>query len=162
MQPFPAQSPRGELTAGVASEPEVALMLQTEQEAKAEVELPPLIDLCHAPRFPHFPPDATSPSDTQVGGRLQLFGENWENLGCSPSIMRVLREGVGLSFCLRSLLSRRPTPPRDPILSKIVLSLLAKRVIEPVTDTSSPGFYSRLFFVPRKSGGHIPIIDLSI
>ena len=29
-------------------------------------------------------------------------------------------------------------------------------------DPSSPGFYSRLFFVPKKSGGHRPIIDLSI
>ena len=30
-----------------------------------------------------------------------------------------------------------------------------------MVDTSSPGFYSRLFFVPKKSGGVRPVIDLS-
>ena len=46
-------------------------------------------------------------------------------------------------------------------LTDIVQDLLEKGAVEPVSDTSSPGFYSRLFFVPKKTGGVRPIIDLS-
>jgi hypothetical protein len=40
---------------------------------------------------------------------------------------------------------------------------LAKREVEEVPVSSiDPGFYSRLFIVPKKTGGMRPVIDLSI
>jgi hypothetical protein len=42
-------------------------------------------------------------------------------------------------------------------------SLLLKSVIEEIPPTqSTPGFYSRLFLVPKKTEGMRPVIDLSI
>jgi hypothetical protein len=49
------------------------------------------------------------------------------------------------------------------LLSEEVQSLLLKSVIEEIPPTqSTPGFYSRLFLVPKKTGGMRPVIDLSI
>lgn len=39
--------------------------------------------------------------------------------------------------------------------------MLTKGAIERVKDTSSPGFYSQLFTIPKSSGGIQPILDLS-
>lgn len=41
------------------------------------------------------------------------------------------------------------------------MDLLRKRAVERVINTSSPGFYSRLFLVPKKNGKWRPVIDLS-
>jgi hypothetical protein len=47
------------------------------------------------------------------------------------------------------------------LLSEEVQSLLLKSVIEEISPTqSTPGFYSRLFLVPKKTGGMRPVIDL--
>jgi hypothetical protein len=49
------------------------------------------------------------------------------------------------------------------LLSEEVQSLLLKRVIEDIPLTQlTPGFYSCLFLVPKKTGGMRPVIDLSI
>ncbi len=54
---------------------------------------------------------------------------------------------------------------RDPIkrdlLNQEIESILGKRAIEEVRDLSSPGFYSRLFLVPKKNGKLRPVLDLS-
>ena len=39
--------------------------------------------------------------------------------------------------------------------------MLQKQAIEEVTDHRSPGFYGRLFLVPKSSGGWRPVLDLS-
>lgn len=84
-------------------------------------------------------------------------------------MVQVLREGFRLDFVQHPPLTRNvslDSASRDPsrmrILSDIVLDLLAKEAVEPVENPTSPGFYSRIFFVPKKSGGHRPIIDLSV
>jgi hypothetical protein len=49
------------------------------------------------------------------------------------------------------------------LLSEEVRPLLLKRVIEEIPLTQlTPGFYSRLFVVPKKTGGMKPVIGLSI
>jgi hypothetical protein len=45
------------------------------------------------------------------------------------------------------------------VLLKEVQDLVVKRALEPITD-SSPGFYSHLFVVKKKTGGFRPVIDL--
>jgi len=65
------------------------------------------------------------------------------------------------------LTRKPPQPPSSAnaevkaILLAEVSSLLAKQAIEEVSDHSSPGFYGRLFVVPKSSGGWRPVLDLS-
>ena len=48
---------------------------------------------------------------------------------------------------------------KDTIMGEEVESLLKKGAIEQVHE-DSPGFYSFLFFVPKKGGGQRPVINL--
>ena len=78
--------------------------------------------------------------------------------------------GLELQFKQLSPLSESPIPfsvSSDPHkhlrLSEEVSVLLQKAAIEQVpTSSLGPGFYSRLFLVPKKKGGMRPVIDLSI
>ena len=55
--------------------------------------------------------------------------------------------------------------PADTIKAQAILSevssLLQKHAVEVVQDTSSAGFYSRIFLVKKKNGNWRTIIDLS-
>ena len=55
---------------------------------------------------------------------------------------------------------------RDPLqreaIGEAVQAMLDKHAIEVVENTSSPGFYSRIFLVPKRGGGIRPVIDLSV
>ena len=84
-------------------------------------------------------------------------------------MVSILRQGYALTFRDRPPLSRRPlsfsdsrNPERDALIAEQFLKLLDKRAIEEVRDPSTPGFYSRLFVVPKKTGGWRPVIDLSV
>ena len=68
-----------------------------------------------------------------------MFWERWGILGCSPSVINIIREGFRLDFRNRPLLSRSacldsgsPDPSRSQTLSTIVQDLLEKHAIEPV------------------------------
>ena len=114
-------------------------------------------------------PDSPQPlPDYPVGGRLRHFWERWQQMGAHDWVVSILRRGYNLQFRQKPPLSDHPTiqssskdPLRTKILEDIVGDLLQKRAIEEVKDTHSPGFYSRLFFVQKKTGGHRPVIDLS-
>jgi len=51
-------------------------------------------------------------------------------------------------------------PSHTQVVEAEVLTLLEKRAIETVQDPSTPGFYSRLFVVPKPNGKWRPVIDL--
>ena len=78
--------------------------------------------------------------------------------------------GLELQFKQLPPLSESPIPfsvSSDPHkrlrLSEEVSVLLQRAAIEQVpTSSLGPGFYSRLFLVPKKKGGMRPVIDLSI
>ena len=82
----------------------------------------------------------------------------------------IIRGGLDFVFQERPPLSGSPIPMSQTsekekfrLLSEEVQSLLLKRVIEEIPLTQlTPGFYSRLFLVPKKTGGMRPVIDLSI
>jgi len=83
----------------------------------------------------------------------------------SSWIVGVLRRGYKLSFWERPPLTRKPfsyptSRYKVPILQQEILTLLEKEAIEEVLDISSPGFYSRLFVVPKPNSKWRPIIDL--
>ena len=59
----------------------------------------------------------------------------------------------------------KSTPPhvRPDVLSDEVEDLLRKGVIKPVPlDQERSGFYSTYFLVPKRDGGHRPILNLKL
>ena len=60
-------------------------------------------------------------------------------------------------------MSHTSNPEKFLQMSEEVQTLLSKRAVEIVHNpTAIPGFYSRLFLVPKKTGGMRPVFDLSI
>ena len=116
--------------------------------------------------------EATTSSDNQepvqdpapVGGILQSFVNNWTVMNTSPAILAVLRDGYALPLSKKPPLTVTPVqfPVRHmDIVSEQVRIMLGKRAIERVVPPYSPGYYSRIFVVPKASGGWRPVIDLS-
>jgi len=100
-----------------------------------------------------------------IGGRLRRFWEKWERNGAAPWVVNVLRRGFKLMFWEQAPLTTTPISlPDRPSHSQVVqaetLSLLEKGAVEVVKDPSTPGFYSRLFVVPKPNGKWRPVIDL--
>ena len=87
--------------------------------------------------------------------------------GPESQSVQVLSRGVSLEF--RTL---RPPLTREPVkfsnhstelqLTTAVNKLLAKGVVVLVRDQSTPGFYSRLFLIPKPNGDLRPVIDLKV
>ena len=102
-----------------------------------------------------------------VGARLLNFAREWSRLTTDSYVRSVVREGYHIEL-ESSTLSPVPLPMQlSPISEKArclrreITSLLEKRAIEELCPTSlSPGFYSRIFLVPKKDGGRRPVFDL--
>ena len=104
--------------------------------------------------------------DTLVGAPLAGFADHWQILLGECRSVQILRSGVLLQrLDQHRPLTRTPisfhTRNRKQDLQKAVDSLLQKGAIEPVLNSRSLGFYSRLFLVPKKTGDLRPVIDLS-
>ena len=110
-------------------------------------------------------PGLTSP---QVGARLLHFYREWEQLTTDVYVRSVVREGYRIDLSDPPPLSPVPIPMRLPhgadqvsALLREVTALLGKGAIEEVNPISlTPGFYSRIFLVPKKDGGFRPVFDL--
>ena len=98
-----------------------------------------------------------------VGGRLALFHPSWSKITLDPWVLNIVSEGLLLSFHSPPPMSNIPLclTSHHPSLREVVISLRKKGAIEPVFNPDSPGFYSRLFLVPKKDGSWRPVIDLS-
>ena len=101
-----------------------------------------------------------------VGGKLVHFKDTWTNLFPQHTeIVRKISLGILIAFdnvppsLLRYLLEL-PRNNKAADLQNAVQKLLLSRAIEEVMDTTSPGYYSRLFLVPKPDGSFRPIIDL--
>ena len=97
--------------------------------------------------------------DPPVGARLNQCWEKWENLGSSPKVVNILREGYTLPFRFRPHLTRSPTvisnyhnPTKQSFLLEALYQLINKNAVEPVDYPNSLGFYKRLYPNPTTGG----------
>ena len=101
-----------------------------------------------------------------VGGKLVHFTETWtQHFPQHYEIVRKVSQGILIAFddvpppLLRHPLEL-PSNNKAADLHHAVQKLRLFQAIEEVVDTTSPGYYSRLFLVPKPDGTFRPIIDL--
>ena len=116
------------------------------------------------PALPAFPVPAC---DSPVGARLLKYWRNWVFIGAEDWVIKVLADGYLLPLegdvpltSIPPVLGYHHTHPKFYELAAQLLVLIDKHAVEEVCD-GSPGFYSRLFLVPKKNGEWRPVIDLS-
>ena len=99
-----------------------------------------------------------------VGGRLAHFAQNWANITDDEWVLSLIRKGYRIPFKERPILSPDPVFFQQPLsqqLEEEVARLLSKGVVEEIIP-ECPGYYSRIFLVPKKNGKLRLIIDLSV
>ena len=122
------------------------------------VEGPPLpVDSENLPPLPLPQPQIP------VGGRLAHFALNWQNITNDQWVLSLIKNGYQIPFKKQPPLSREPIffqQSQRRELEEEVTSLLQKGAVEEI-QPETPGFYSRIFLVPKKNGKLRLIIDLS-
>jgi hypothetical protein len=95
------------------------------------------------------------------------FSTTWDTTCRDPWVKEVLSQGLTFNWKVTPKLSKEPwffQPPRDKgkfdRLLKEIDELLAKRAIVQI-PRDTPGWYSLVFLVPKKTGGFRPVFDLS-
>lgn len=102
-------------------------------------------------------------SETWVGARLAVFGAEWRTITTDPWIIDTVESGYRLEFTSQPHQAALPRVAKfnaqlQSICDAEVHSLLGKKAI--IRSQSQGGFVSSLFVIPKKSGGHRPIINL--
>ena len=99
-----------------------------------------------------------------VGGRLAHFAQNWAEITDDKWVFSLVRKGYRIPYQERPNLSRNPIFFQQPLsqhLEEEVSSLLSKGAVEEIIP-ECPGYYSRIFLVPKKNEKLRLIIDLSV
>ena len=85
-----------------------------------------------------------------VGTRLQNYWTKWLDLGASPTVVQILREGYPLPFRIRPKLARNPTviscyvnPHRNSYLVEALHQLITKNAIEIYTGSEQTQSFSQ-------------------
>ena len=127
-------------------------------------ERSPLVDGSPLPvDSENLPPLPLTQLRIPVGGRLAHFALNWQNITNDQWVLSLIKNGYQISFKEQPPLSREPIffqQSQRRELEEEVTSLLQKGVVEEI-QPETPGFYSRIFLVPKKKGKLRLIIDLS-
>ena len=99
-----------------------------------------------------------------VGGRLAHFHSEWPSITQDEWVLSLLRQVLFLSFSSPPPLSLYPIHliQDHPEMETILFTLLEKQAIQRVQNPNTPGFYSRIFLVPKKNNQWRPVIDLSL
>ena len=114
---------------------------------------------------PPFPLPALPLADIPVGGRLAHFAEKWEEITDNKWVLSIVRSGFRIPFIKIPPLSSVPirmSQSSSPFLREEIENLPNKRAVERVQNPETPGFYSRIFLVPKKNGKFCLILDLSL
>ena len=102
-----------------------------------------------------------SPPPTLPRGSEEALAESAGNCRATG----IVKDGVDIAFQQRPQLTHQcisfRTRNSRQDLQQAVDALLLKGAIERVTNVTSPGYYSRLFLVPKKTGDLRPVIDPS-
>ena len=106
-------------------------------------------------------------SPPAAAGRLSHHVEAWAAITDNPFVLKTVSAGYRLEFCAKPPIM----PPREAAMQRTLLSgrraafmdrevkaLLDKGAIQRCAKT--PGFFSRMFLVPKKNGDLRPIINL--
>ena len=99
-----------------------------------------------------------------VGERLAHFAQNWAKITDDKWVLSLVRKGYRIPFLKRPILSPDPVffqQPSSQQLEEEVASLLSKGAEEEKIP-ECPGYYSRIFLVPKKNGKLRLIIDLPV
>ena len=105
-----------------------------------------------------------------MGARLLGFWRVWASRGLDVWTVQTLREGYKIPFMSVPPLTRSPLvmgsyskgSDRFLALDTLINEMLVKEATVVIQDPGSTmGFYSRMFVVPKSTGGWRPIIDLS-
>ena len=107
-------------------------------------------------------------NSTPVGARLRNFPREWDNLTTDRYVRSIVRDGYRVELISAPPLSPVPIPMKwfrdteqSNALLREIMSLPNKGAIEELDPRSlSPGFYSRLFLVPKTDGSYRPVFDL--
>ena len=106
----------------------------------------------------------SSPVYEPVEGRLAAFMSHWPHATDNAYVLRTVSEGIRIEFLERpplaeSLILFTRNAKTEAELCHHVEEIISKEVLELAT-LPSPGFYSNLFLVPKKSGGLRLVINL--
>ena len=155
---------------------EEGLLEQEEKELEVEVipgaeSLLPLESNDVLPFRGDLPPAPDPPpflDQLPVGMRLGNCLSTWQAIQADPWTISLISRGLTLRFITQPLLSKTPTilscyrdPDKQKVLVSLVKDMIEEKVVETVRQPDSPGFYNRLFLVPKKGGTWRPVIDLS-
>jgi hypothetical protein len=125
-----------------------------------EIDIQKLSSPVSGVQYPGLPKFPLQSQESFLGGRLAQFAQNWALITQDSWVLNTLKEGFQWIFyerppLLRLLdLSVAPQSSAEmPALRLKVRELLLMNTIELVHDTTSAGFYSRFFVVPKKAPG---------
>ena len=96
--------------------------------------------------------------------KIGHFAQNWAKITDDKWVLSVVRKGYRIPFLKHPILSPDPVFFQQPLsqqLEEEVASLLSKGAVEEIIP-ECPGYYSRIFPVPKKNGKLRLIIDLSV
>ena len=103
------------------------------------------------------------------GGRLQFYWQVWLHLHCHPRVVQILWFGCQIIPQSNPPKSVLPTihigyskREKHRFLTDCVSEMLKKGAIYLLKVCTTPGFYSRLFLVPKPGKKWCPVIDLSV
>lgn len=103
-----------------------------------------------------------------VGARLMVFSPAWHQITSDGWVLDCVDNGLRIPFFSHPPLTSSPTwtkIPANPLKAKAlrteVLSLLQKSAVESLHPPYPPGFFSKIFLVPKSGDRWRPVIDLS-
>ncbi|XP_048255120.1 uncharacterized protein LOC124112582 [Haliotis rufescens] len=110
------------------------------------------------------PQPVRPPFPSPVGARLQTYWENWEQVFDDPWVVNMIRYGYRLDLKADPPLTATPlegfySEADLPILADAIGRLVEKRAVrELALPEITPGFYSRIFLVPKKDSAELRMI----